>query len=153
ALQELQRGILTQDPALDEQPVPARRAVMAATLDGDRMRGLATLAGTLARRPPRELIPARAIGRGDDLRDAGDGVRELQQTLEGDGVIARTAVFRTDWAGRDLSRIAVEQDVDLIVVDAPEGLLDDPELADLLLAAPCDVAIAMGSPMRGPVLV
>ena len=29
ALQHLQRGILGQDPALEEQPVPARRAVMA----------------------------------------------------------------------------------------------------------------------------
>ena len=153
ALQRLQRGILNQDPALDEQPVPARRAVMAAALDGERMRGLATLAGTLARRPPRELILARAIGRSDDLGDAADEVRELQQTLESDGVIARTAVFRTDRAGRDLARIAIEQEVDLIVVDAPEGLLDDPELAHLLLAAPCDVAIAVGSPARGPVLV
>jgi len=63
------------------------------------------------------------------------------------------AVFRTDRAGHDLARIAVEQEVDLVVVDAPEGLLDDPTLADLLREAPCDVAVAVGSPARGPVLV
>lgn len=153
ALQRLQRGILSQDPALDEQMVPARRSVMAAALAGDRMRGLATLAGTLALRPPRELIIARAIVRGADLGAAAEELRELQRTLKTDGVIARTAAFSTDRPGHDLARIAAEQEVDLVVVDAPEGLLDDPMLADLLLAAPCDVAIALGSPARGPVLV
>jgi DNA-binding SARP family transcriptional activator len=153
ALQRLQRGILGQDSALDEQPVPARRAVMAAALAGDRMGELATLAGTLARRPPRELIIARAIVRGADLGGAAEELRELQRTLETDGVIARTAAFSTDRPGQDLARIAAEQEVDLVVVDAPEGLLDDPMLADLLLTAPCDVAIALGSPARGPVLV
>jgi DNA-binding SARP family transcriptional activator len=153
ALQQLQRGILAQDPALDEQFVPARRSVMAAALAGDRMRELATLAGTLARRPPRELIIARAIVRSADLGGAAEELRELQRTLATDGMIARTAAFRTDRAGHDLARIAAEQEVDLVVVDAPESLLDDPVLADLLLAAPCDVAIAVGLPARGPVLV
>jgi hypothetical protein len=153
ALQRLQRGILTQDPALDEQFVPARRSVMAAALAGERTPGLASLAGTLARRPPRELIVARPIGRGADLGGAAEELRELQRTLETDGVIARTAAFRTDRAGNALARIAAEQEVDLVVVDAPEELLDDPALADLLLAAPCDIAIAVGEPARGPVLV
>jgi DNA-binding SARP family transcriptional activator len=153
ALQQLQRGILNQDPALDEESAPTRRSVMAATLAGDRTRELAMLAGTLARRPPRELIIARAIGRGGDLAGVAEELRELQRTLATDGMIARTAAFRTDRAGRDLARIAGEQEVDLIVVDAPERLLDDPVLAELLLAAPCDVAIAVGTPERGPVLV
>jgi hypothetical protein len=153
ALQQLQRGILAQDPTLDEESVPARRAVMAAALASDLMHELATLAGTLARRPPRELIIVRAIGRSADLGIAAEELRELQRTLETDGVIARTAAFSTDRPGRDLARIAAEQEVDLVVVDAPEGLLDDPMLADLLLAAPCDVAIVVGSPARGPVLV
>jgi DNA-binding SARP family transcriptional activator len=152
-LQQLQRGILGQDPALDEEPVPARRAVMAAALASDRMGELAALAGTLARRPPRELIVARAIDRDADLGAAADELRELQRSLETDGVIARTAAFSTDRAGHDLARIAAEQEVDLVVVDAPKALLEDPVLADLLLAAPCDVAIAVGSPARGPVLV
>src|SRR5262245_49136124 len=101
ALQRLQRGILNQDPALDEQPVPTRRAVMAAALAGDRMPGLATLAGTLARRPPRELIIARAIVSTADLGGAAEKLRELQRTLETDGIVARTAVFRSDRAGHD----------------------------------------------------
>jgi DNA-binding SARP family transcriptional activator len=153
ALQQLQRGILNQDPALDEESVPTRRSVMAAALAGDRTRELAMLAGTLARRPPRELIIARAIGRGGDLGGVAEELRELQRSLETDGMIARTAAFSTDRPGHDLARIAAEQEVDLVVVDAPEGLLSDPMLADLLLAAPCDVAIAVGSPARGPVLV
>src|SRR5205823_9061175 len=51
-------------------------------------------------------------------------------------------------------RIAVEQDVDLLLVDGPSGLLRDPLLARLLAGAPCDVAVVVATEWRpGPVLV
>ena len=40
----------------------------------------------------------------------------------------------------NISRLAIEQDVDLVLV-ADRGQLDDPEVTALLLRAPCDVAV------------
>src|SRR4029078_13036468 len=52
-------------------------------------------------------------------------------------------------------RLADEQEARLLIVEGPAGLLDDPQLAAVLDAAVCDVAIAVRSgPARdGPVLV
>ena len=43
----------------------------------------------------------------------------------------------------NISRLAIEQDVDLVLV-ADRGQLDDPEVTALLLRAPCDVPVAVG---------
>ncbi len=67
---------------------------------------------------------------------------------------ARSALFTSATPGADVARLATEQDVDLIVVAASSELLDDPDLAELLRVAPCDVAVSVGkSPVPGPVLV
>ena len=50
------------------------------------------------------------------------------------GVIARAAVFTSSSPGEDVSRLAAEQDVDLVLVAGPV-LLDDPDLAVLLRTA------------------
>jgi hypothetical protein len=51
-------------------------------------------------------------------------------------------------------RSAAEQDVDLLLIDAPAGLLDDRDLAAVLGGAPCDVAVLVGGELGlGPVLV
>ena len=55
------------------------------------------------------------------------------------GVEARAAAFISTSAGADTSRLATEQDVDLILVSAGPALLDDPDLGELLRTAPCDV--------------
>ena len=49
--------------------------------------------------------------------------------------------------------MAAELDVDLVLVDAPPGLLADPNVTALLEHAPCDVAVVLGEPRPGPVLV
>ena len=59
------------------------------------------------------------------------------------GIVARAAVFTSTSPGVDISRLAIEQDVDLVLV-AYGGQLDDPEVTALLLRAPCDVAVAVG---------
>ena len=51
--------------------------------------------------------------------------------------------------GTDLARLATEQDADLLLVDAPEGLLEDARLLSLLDEAPCDVAVLVGTSPPG----
>jgi hypothetical protein len=66
----------------------------------------------------------------------------------------RTAAFVSAAPAHDISRFASEQDVDLVLVDAPAELLRDQVLASLLTSAPCDVAITVGTGLRpGPLLV
>ena len=154
AMQRLERAILNQDPALDGAPSSvAQRSIMVAALVEARTEELATLAAALARRPAREVIVAQAIARDGDLGAASARLQRLQQALAAVGVTARAAAFISEAPGRDLARIAVEQETDLVVADAPERLLDDTVLAEILRTAPCDVAVSVGSPASGPVLV
>jgi hypothetical protein len=70
------------------------------------------------------------------------------------GVEARAAAFTSVTPGADLARVTAEHDVDLLVIDAPDRLLEDARLLTMLERAPCDVAIVVGgSPRPGPVLV
>ena len=70
------------------------------------------------------------------------------------GVPARVACFTSLTPGADLARIAGEQDVDLLLVDAPDGLLEDAQILALLAGAPCDVGVVGGgAPRPGAVLV
>jgi len=53
-----------------------------------------------------------------------------------------------------LARLAAEQDAELLLVDAPDGLLEDARLTALLENASCDVAVVVPGEQRdGPVLV
>ena len=63
---------------------------------------------------------------------------------------ARSAAFTSLTPGRDLTRLAAEQDVELLVVDAPDGLLEDARLLTLLDDAPCDVAVWSARGRRAP---
>ena len=70
------------------------------------------------------------------------------------GVATRVATFVSPTPAEDIVRIAVEQDVDLVLVDGSAELLRDPLLSRLLETAPCDVAAVVGTePRAGPVLV
>ena len=62
------------------------------------------------------------------------------------GVSARAAAFTSSAPARDLVRVAREQDVDLMLLDAPASPLDDPLVRDVLISAPCDVALLAGAP-------
>ena len=64
------------------------------------------------------------------------------------GVEARAAAFTSVTPGADLSRLAAEQEAELLVVDAPDRLLEDTQTAALLEEAPCDVAVLVDGRSR-----
>ena len=67
----------------------------------------------------------------------------------------RIGCFTSLAPGGDLARFAAEQDVDLVLTDAPAGLLEDLRVATLLNDSACDVAVAVGDDLLrdGPTLV
>jgi DNA-binding SARP family transcriptional activator len=155
AMQELEQAILRQDPALDlGQPGEVERSILVAAFDGTRLDGLVEIAATLARRSRRTLILTRPIDPDGDLADATDSLHAESERLAAAGHATRVAAFRTGSPGRDVAGFAAEQDVDLVLVDGSAALLEDPAIADLLDASPCDVAVASaGEPGSGTVLV
>jgi DNA-binding SARP family transcriptional activator len=152
ALHELEAAILRQDPALDlpaadaqaaraPAPSPApSRALLVAVRDPRNADALAALGEPLARSPERELILARLVDIGGDLAAAMALLRERQAALTASGTNARLAAFTSEAAGEDLARLASEQDVDLLLLDAaPDELAEG--FPALLEAAPCDVGL------------
>ncbi len=127
-----------------------------APLDASRFDDLIALAEPLARRPARELILAQLIDSASGLAEASALARERRRDLRARGMVARAAAFATDSPAADLVRIAIEQDVDLLLIEAPAALLEDETLRHVLSAAPCDVAVLVPRnevPPPGPVLV
>ena len=162
-LRELERAILAQDPALStgDGPSPAApRAPRAATilvaaLRPDALPALAAIAEPLARAPARELVLAATAAAADGLEPLALRLSELRAEIGARGVTVRAAAFTSVRPGSDLVRLADEQEARLMIVEAPAGLLDDPQLAAVLDAAVCDVAVAVraGPAPDGPVLV
>jgi DNA-binding SARP family transcriptional activator len=159
ALRDVQRAILEQDPAL----APARphssasapiaddpRRVMAAAFGGGSLSSLVSLGAQLAGEAERELVVASPVTKVAELGDAVQRLGQVRERLEEEGVTARTAAFTSVTPGHDVARLASEQDVELLVVDAPDGLLEDARLLALLDNAPCDVAILVGARPAGP---
>ena len=155
ALQHLEQAILRQDESLDGPlPVP-ERSILVAPQEARRFAELVALGEPLARRPRRELILARLVAEGADVAASDSLGSEHRKALLGRGVSARSVTFSSAAPGDDLVRLAIEQDVDLLLVDGSPGL-DDPVLDAVLARAPCDVAVYVGrrEPLRdGPVLV
>jgi DNA-binding SARP family transcriptional activator len=165
-LQELERAILRQDPALDAPQATARsagqtaeRSILVAVLDEARVDPVLSVAKALAREPPRALILARLVAEAAALDAASVWLEERRAELELEGCAARAASFTSGKPGEELARLSSELDVDLLLADAPGQLLaagvPDDQLATMLAIAPCDVALlvagAVGS--DGPVLV
>jgi DNA-binding SARP family transcriptional activator len=158
-LQELERAILRQDPGLapaDTGPRPAGApTVLVSAFDAAATPALAELGAPLAHHRGGELVLAATVPSADLLAPVTAGLRERGAALAGRGVVARVAAFTSVTPGTDLARLATEQDADLLVVDAPAGLLEDARLISLLDHAPCDVAVVVGARAlrAGPVLV
>ena len=166
ALQELERAILRQDPALDlgwTAPAAGRalaeRSILVAITDETRVEALLAVAEPLARRPPRVVILARLVAEATDLGPASAWLEDNRAALEARGVVARAASFTSAAPGEELARLATELDVELLLADAPIELLadgaPDAQLAAILEKTPCDVALlaARDSTPEGPVLV
>ena len=141
ALQELERAILRHDGALElRSPEAPVRSILVAPREHSQLDGLVGVAEPLARDPRRELIIARLVA-GDQLGEASASLNELRETLLARGDLARTAVFTSTDPGRDLVRLATEQDVDLCIVAAGSRGIEDDETSAVLVDAPCDVAV------------
>jgi DNA-binding SARP family transcriptional activator len=156
ALQELQRAVLRQDAAL----APARRfeperSILVAPQDARDAEPLLELAESLARRPARELVLTQLVPPGSDIREQAARLDVRRRELLGRGIAARSAVFTTAARGDDLVRLAVEQDVDLVLLEGTHDL-GDPVVETVLGHAPCDVAVHVGRDrptQAGPVFV
>ena len=159
ALADLQAAILRQDPELgaagsESPPAPALRSVLVAALALPAVDTLLPLAEPLARDPARELLAFATVSDPASLAGASRLLHERLQELVARGLTVRAAAFTSVAPGVDLARLAREQDVDLLLVDAPDRLLEDARLLTLLEQATCDVGVVVGGPHRdGPVLV
>src|SRR6266545_680093 len=166
ALQELERSILRQDPALDlEAPAAAHvreiaeRSILVAIADERRVDALLAVAEPLVRHPRRVMILARLVPDAAELRSASAWLEERRSALAARGVVARAASFTSSAPGEELARLAAELDVDLLLADTPEELLSegapDEQLTAVLEETPCDVALLVprDATLEGPVLV
>ncbi len=166
ALQELERAILRQDPALDlEWAAPsagrdvAERSILVAITDETRVEALLAVAGPLARCMARVVILARLVADAAELGSASAWLEEHRAALDARGILARAASFTSNAPGEELARLATELDVELLLADAPIELLadgaPDAQLAAVLEKTPCDVALLVprDATLVGPVLV
>jgi len=169
ALRDLEAAILRQDATLSLTAAPAATSPRAAAnTNGSRTRTV--LIGALDLRALPDLTAvARRLLQGTDQHEliiAGT-VRDVaalhpsllileqyRTTLGHAGVTTRIAAFTSLTPGADLARLAAEQNAELLLIDAPEGLLEDARLITLLDRAPCDVAVLVAGEQRdGPVVV
>jgi DNA-binding SARP family transcriptional activator len=155
-LQELEKSILRHDSSLDPlSRTGVERSIVVAARAEESLPGLLELGERMASQPRRELILAR-LSEPADLRLAARRLAEHRDALQSRGVFARSVAFTPQRSGRDLVRLASEEDVDLVLVDGGPALLGDPDLREILTGAPCDVGVVVGRggvPGAGPILV
>jgi DNA-binding SARP family transcriptional activator len=176
-LRQLEQAILRQDPALDlppkathgppppeaaptdepprgGAPVPDRSVlVVPRALTGLDL--LVPLAAPLAASGPgRELIVAGVVP-AVELHAATATLAARRDALLAEGIAARTAAFSSPSRGADIVRLAAQENVDLLLMDAGPSPLEG-DAAVVLEQAPCDVALlaeAGGPPRDGSVMV
>jgi DNA-binding SARP family transcriptional activator len=156
ALQRLEKAILNQDPSLDlagpaESPKP-ERAILVAPFDSANVDGLLSLAVPLASEPAREVIAARVLDPGGqhDLARTTADLRDRRDSLLKQGVAARVAAFTSARPSEDIVRLATEQSVDLVLVDAGRDALHG-TIGEVLRASPADVGVLVaGRPPLDP---
>jgi DNA-binding SARP family transcriptional activator len=148
ALQQLERRILAQDPALDAPPGALHRpgtgrpgAVLIAAADEPSLAIASSVAEPLASR--RELILVRLLDDAVELERAASSVNARCAAI---GATARAAAFVSADPAADVVRLASGYDAELVVVPAPD--VEDPplseELVRLLEDSPADVAVVAG---------
>ncbi|MEX2275081.1 MAG: AfsR/SARP family transcriptional regulator [Actinomycetota bacterium] len=165
-LQELERAILRQDPALEvEAPAPpgvrdvAERSILIAITQEVRFDALLAVSEPLVRDAARVMILARLVSDAAELPSASAWLEARRSALEARGVVARAASFTSTARGQDLARLATDLDVDLLLADAPDELMaegvPDEQLTAVLAETPCDVALLVprDATPKGPVLV
>jgi DNA-binding SARP family transcriptional activator len=160
ALQELERAILRQDPALEaDVSASAERSILVAVNDETRVEALIAVAEALARHPPRVVVLAKLVSEAAELGAAAAWLETHRSVLNARGVVTRAASFTATSPGTELARLATDLDVELMLVDAPDELLADgaphEQLAAVLAETPCDVALLVprDTTLEGPILV
>jgi DNA-binding SARP family transcriptional activator len=143
-LRDLEARILRQDPELDLVPADAeQRSILVAAIGTPHDERLVALGAQLVRRPGREAILLRLVGSAGEVAAAADALDAVRTGLQADGLAVRAAVFASPDPARDVVRMAVEQDVDLVLCAAPWEPLAEAPIAELLRDAPCDVALVV----------
>lgn len=163
-LQRLERAILNQDPTLELSAEPTRErfaidreppevasepehAVLVVPRDEERLPALIALAEPLAAAfPTRELIIASVVLSEDPgaLTRASERLLVERNALTARGVEARVAAFTSSSPGEDVVRLATEHAVDLVLTDvAGENPLAG-DIAAVVGAVPCDIALHVG---------
>jgi Kef-type K+ transport system membrane component KefB len=158
-LEDAKRRSQTDFPQLS---VPDR-AILVAPQSTAGLEQLRALAEPLARsEPPRELIiadlvdPPRGAAAGARpglqtesrlLRDASREAHRVRDSIVSGGVAARAVAFISPNPGRDLSEIAGQENVDLLLVDGRRPLLGEAvprgPVGTVLREAPCDVGVVV----------
>jgi DNA-binding SARP family transcriptional activator len=123
---------------------PTSRSILVALRDPERVASLLAVAEPIALRSSRELILVHPVGERDELAEAAASVDVWRRDLVLRGLAARAAAFTSASVADDLVRAVAEQDVDLLLVEAPPELLDDEALAVTLARAACDVGVLVG---------
>ena len=156
ALKELEARVLRQDPALDgASPARAapvredRRTVLLAARDGAELDRLVAAGRCLAALGRHELLLTQAVEDEPSLAGAVAATRARRDELATGGVTARSAAFVSRAFSRDMTRLALSHDAEVMVVDAvdeigPDGTFPE-HLALLLQSSPCDVALLAGA--------
>ena len=90
-----------------------------------------------------EAVAVALVADAGELAGATDRLRSAAPS-------ARVAAFTTVAAGEDAVRLAAEQDAAVLLLAAPGGGRIDPELATVLRAAACDVALVSGAEPPAP---
>jgi DNA-binding SARP family transcriptional activator len=173
-LKRLEQAILCQDAALElpadgPQPPPADRsaarpgpegpapdrALLVAPRALDGLDLLLRLAGSLASTAPRHELIVAGVVSAAELGAATAALAARRDELLAGGIMARTAAFSSPSRGEDVARLAAQENVALLLVDAGTSPLEG-DAAVVLERAPCDVALlvaAGGAPRKGPVMV
>jgi hypothetical protein len=129
---------------------PTRSALLVPSRE-DRLDTLLAVGAPLAARPGRELILARLLADDAELAPAASSLDARRAALE---VPSRSAAFTTREPALDVVRLATAYDVDLLLLDAPADLGQNPlpdELVLILERSPAQVALLAGDvdPSRG----
>jgi nucleotide-binding universal stress UspA family protein len=132
------------------------RSILVSARDAEQLDALLELAARIARRSSRELILIHPLGGEELLTEAAAALDRRRQDLLSQGLAARAAAFTSVSPADDLLRAVAEQEVDLLLTDAPEALLDDDVLLEVLARAASDVGVLVRGrlvPRDGAILV
>lgn len=165
-LKQLEQAILRHDGALDlapdggrptpvSRPAAPDRAVLVAPGAMDGLGDLMRLARPLGSADPGHELIVAAVVAAAELQVATATLAEQRDELLAEGIATRTAAFSSPSRGEDITRLAHQEGVDLLIADC-RGPELDAETAELLERVPCDVALlalAGGAPRPGPVIV